>query len=785
MKRIASLLLVLILLLGTLGRADTMTVGASGQNVEKLQRFLQYLGYPLDRVTGRYDEKTRQYVRQFQKQNGLDATGEADDETQSLVEESYRGMVRRLQDRLSELGYYSGEQDGRLGSATASALSAFQKNNGLKSTGDIDDETRYALEHGVDLVNAQGVSEGSVSPADDELVLEFNLNGDINEAEQWPEMPAAQEEPTTVADDADLKAASKEADKLSREENRGFQQILIDAGYLAGGADGLIGPKSEQAIKDYQTKVGLPVTGKLDVNTQNALNNTRQIIERKKQVQQRLIDLGYLKGSADGLFGDSSTRALKWFQTFNGLASTGEMNQETYDKLFSDSVATVPAALTRGQRSDEVRRLQQRLIELCYMTGSADGIYGQKTENAVREFQQRLSDRGEDLDVDGVADFLTQQFLYLDGCSTYLQDVREGDTGADATRVELRLSALGYMDEDPDDTLDAYAVKALKLFQQSAGLAETGVVDEATMEKLFRKSAPVAAAYAPHVIQLGDSNRAVADVQQALILSGLYTDVLTDGKYGTALDNSIAAAASYLESRGDARASLLNQPGVLSEEGQALIKSGEFSAYHQDVASGDKGPEVSRVQTRLYSLFYLTRGGVDGNAGSSTAKAIQAFQEKNGLDNTGVADRATQELLFSEDAKGDWTKHRLEVSIQDQRVYAYELNDAGMYELKHTFICSTGADNSTPRGVYRSTTRPQDRWHYFVEYYCWAQYSYVITGNILFHSVLFYSNSDDAINNVSVGRLGSPASHGCVRLQVEDAKWIFENCEKGTTVIIY
>ena len=42
----------------------------------------------------------------------------------------------------------------------------------------------------------------------------------------------------------------------------------------------------------------------------------------------------------------------------------------------------------------------------------------------------------------------------------------------------------------------------------------------------------------------------------------------------------------------------------------------------------------------------------------------------------------------------------------------------------------------------------------------------------------------DRLNKTSVRKLGRRASHGCIRLTVEDAKWIYDNCPAGTTVII-
>ena len=54
-------------------------------------------------------------------------------------------------------------------------------------------------------------------------------------------------------------------------------------------------------------------------------------------------------------------------------------------------------------------------------------------------------------------------------------------------------------------------------------------------------------------------------------------------------------------------------------------------------------------------------------------------------------------------------------------------------------------------------------------------------GNYLFHSVL-YSKYNGSLMD---GRVGVPLSHGCVRLQIDNAKWIYDNIPRGTKVVIY
>jgi hypothetical protein len=69
---------------------------------------------------------------------------------------------------------------------------------------------------------------------------------------------------------------------------------------------------------------------------------------------------------------------------------------------------------------------------------------------------------------------------------------------------------------------------------------------------------------------------------------------------------------------------------------------------------------------------------------------------------------------------------------------------------------------------------------------CWGQWCTQIVDDFLFHSV--YYNSYNNNMTLAVGeynKLGTTASHGCVRLTAGDAKWIYDNCKLRTKVVIY
>ncbi|MBO7359033.1 MAG: peptidoglycan-binding protein [Clostridia bacterium] len=64
---------------------------------------------------------------------------------------------------------------------------------------------------------------------------------------------------------------------------------------------------------------------------------------------------------------------------------------------------------------------------------------------------------------------------------------------------------------------------------------------------------------------------------------------------------------------------------------------------------GSKGEEVTKLQTRLSDLGYLS-GKIDGEYGNQTKTAVQKFQERAGLKADGIAGVETQTLLFSDEA---------------------------------------------------------------------------------------------------------------------------------------
>lgn len=229
-----------------------------------------------------------------------------------------------------------------------------------------------------------------------------------------------------------------------------------------------------------------------------------------------------------------------------------------------------------------------------------------------------------------------------------------------------------------------------------------------------------------------------------------------------------------------------SEKGVCDEELLNYLAD-DFIRYTQTLKKGSKGEDVKRLQRKLVGANYLP-GGIDGQYGNDTFLAIKYFQRLNGLKETGIADEKTQMLLFSDDhkiAEKPIYRYKVEISISKQKVYVYEWHYGSYSKLVKTMTCTTGTtETPTPLGSFKMGG-PCGRWYYFKKFDCWAQYASRIVGGILFHSVIYSEKDVSTLRQSTVNALGTRASHGCVRLSVENAEWIYRNIPAGTTCRIY
>ena len=141
---------------------------------------------------------------------------------------------------------------------------------------------------------------------------------------------------------------------------RKVQERLKKLGYYSAGVDGDYGNVTKTAVKNFQRKNGLNVTGTVNKNTLTKLNSSSaKKADAKdsdsksensdgtcgpgdsgnnvKKVQRRLKALGYYNKAIDGDYGSGTKKAVMSFQKKNGLSQTGRVNKNTLTKLNSSS----------------------------------------------------------------------------------------------------------------------------------------------------------------------------------------------------------------------------------------------------------------------------------------------------------------------------------------------------------------------------------------------------------------------------------------------------------------
>jgi len=133
----------------------------------------------------------------------------------------------------------------------------------------------------------------------------------------------------------------------------------------------------------------------------------------------------------------------------------------------------------------------------------------------------------------------------------------------------------------------------------------------------------------------------------------------------------------------------------------------------------------------------------------------------------------------------DAAKYRLYLNVPQQVLTAYAMDEEGEYtRIVRRMLCTTGkSGSSTPTGTYAMDAKEQfGKFSNFDNEY--ARYWTQVVRGIYMHSIMFRSRDVASLKESPYNALGKRASHGCIRLYVEDAKWIYYHCPQGTLITI-
>ncbi len=287
-----------------------------------------------------------------------------------------------------------------------------------------------------------------------------------------------------------------------------------------------------------------------------------------RAIQQPLYDLGYYDYKVDGIFGPRTQWAVRLVQSDLGLRDDGIADADLQRTILSGRLSAYDPylPLARGNRGLRVQLMQQRLRDLGYLADAADRIFGPRTQKAVQLFQ-----RENGLAVDESATRETLRRLFSDlasPCSSYI-DLYRGDTGYRVRELNNRLRELYYLESAIGSAYTAETASAVRVFQRTAGLPETGAATIPVLKELFAEDAPEAPGYIP--LRRGDENDRVTALQKRLKELGYYDSRIT-GYYGRVTQDAVARFQQRAELKPTGVATVRTQQLLFADDAPRYVK---------------------------------------------------------------------------------------------------------------------------------------------------------------------------------------------------------------------
>lgn len=190
-------------------------------------------------------------------------------------------MIENVQQALKDQGFYYGEVTGEKNADTIAAIRRFQIRNGLQVNGELNDETLHALGVGN---SSQPIAKATAPAAQENSDLRSDSRENTERvtpapAPGYPVPPPNGQvypgRPATILPERSGLFAGTPFDTAPPEVQRNVvvsaQSSLARRGLYRGPIDGIYGPNMEFSLRAYQSRVGLPTTGRLDLETLAAL----------------------------------------------------------------------------------------------------------------------------------------------------------------------------------------------------------------------------------------------------------------------------------------------------------------------------------------------------------------------------------------------------------------------------------------------------------------------------------------------------------------------------------
>ena len=396
--------------------------------------------------------------------------------------------------------------------------------------------------------------------------------------------------------------------------------------------------------------------------------------EDVKEVQKRLIELGFMTAKATGYYGKKTEQAVKAFQEAAGLTADGVVGSGTKAKLFSDSAPRVTSAtktttttastsLKQGMSGSEVTAMQKRLIELGYMDAKATGYFGKQTERALKAFQQAVG-----LTPDGVFGEVTKEKLFADNAPKLTTTTATTATTTTTAAVTMTTTTASTATTATTATTAAGSQGAVTTTTPVAApdvtTATTTTAPPTPIEMLLSDGEDYSDRYVD--LEFGTTGDVVTQLQQRLTELGYY-DGNIDGYYGVFLR---IAVTQFQENSG------ISGSGIADVDTQALLYSDYapyadgtivyLMDYDEEDYMIDEGDYYEEPEEEAPVLSLEPSKGLSGY---STEADISSFARRFGsggaLQTLGVADSSEPVVIIVYDGDSFELTEELQGIIDD------------------------------------------------------------------------------------------------------------------------
>ena len=180
--------------------------------------------------------------------------------------------IRSLQQTLKDQGFYYGAVTGDKNAETTAAIRRYQIRNGLQVTGEINEETSRS----VNLTPNSVASTSQVAPKPTAVQPVSALPDARARLSQSSPPPSFNESNRPLETNPQYSASFYQSAplRINRRMIADAQSQLISRGYFSGRVDGKYGSRTALAVRAFQSSAGLPPTGRLDIETVKALGSS-------------------------------------------------------------------------------------------------------------------------------------------------------------------------------------------------------------------------------------------------------------------------------------------------------------------------------------------------------------------------------------------------------------------------------------------------------------------------------------------------------------------------------